>query len=1593
MAKRKRDSLPPTASPAATARSSAAPSEDEDRAHVVVQLADGSKVWRGKLKSKRTFDQWVPKIVERLGVSASPEMRVLHVRDGGKEVEIVDDIDFSALKSRAASTTTPLTVKIYTPSTSHKQAVQAPQTPTPAAVSKTPTNTPATAQKTKKKSKNEHLASAALPSTPASSKKDKGKAKAIPQPDLPPAVQTDRPPQPLPTASPASSTKTKKRKRDSTSSNAEEAPASSTPGPSQPAQASRKSPSPTQPKKKPRKRHSQISTPPASPKVTPALSLSVPSPAAVTGNPFQFTFSPAAYNKYKPVKPSPLGRMDNPMESEGDKTDKEGGKKARKPRKKKEKAAAAASEASSAVKSVIAVPSVPASSPSTPAKEVAAPAPSPSTPATPEAATPSKTRKPRAKATPKPETPKVSFEIMRKHREKLAAEAAAKETAKAGGVSVPDVPTPSEAPVTTQAQATPKKKASARKSSVDTTSSSAPAPAPALSQPSSPAPTSKTPKDKAPAKPKPGPRASLAAEIAAQILRESEEKKAAAEAAKEKEVEMAAESDAIEADAVSSLAARPSTSNVASVAESSPSVSQSGKKKRAKKGQTGDVVPANPETGGTETGAEKEQEEPQEVAQMAERQPEVDVQREPEEEQTAGPVAPEEEQPAQLEDVEVRPEELAQNLVPEPTQASLPPPKQPECVICRGPSHPQVECDVVKAGVPRLREVLAERRTDEDSEAAVKAIEMWIQRLERIANAVTGASPKPSTPKRVNGSSKATPTQAPVAAPLDDLASNEKAASNSSASDASKSPTPPASPPPLPDLPPIYHKALSRKAGPGSAISVSDAVIETGSSASDTESESESESGSDSEGSRSDGSTRSTRARSSSTSSSSSSASSRGSPSPPPPDLSSLDPGAALRHFLTAPLSQRQRRAARDSAAHMHVPGPDDEDEPEVAEASDVDSEEERRANGSFHRGKDDDEESLVDGYGMDEDEKEDESVADEEEQRHSVPVITQDQEPGQSGDERAESVEDIEDSESFEAPAPTQIEPIEQEPEPMDVDIVTQFPTPEKALDGDVQTPPASSQLSQTFETSRRSFSDLAALASPGAPTNQLPGDVAIRDTINEEDPAQSQGGDEPSIEIEISSSNTGLMSPPASAGLPLAEDASALPATQMVSESQPEAVTLLARPPPPRRSTRQSSRQPSMELARSPDLRPAVTFQVSHVRNGGASSPPLDLPPSSFPENSQPDVAPPIPSRRRLRSASREPPPPEAAPAPRSRSTRSSSRQLEVPSTPQPPVRRSTRRNVSSQSNEAGASQPEPTPLPTRRSSRRQTTPLASSQIDQLDPSSPPATRKEVVEESPLFIAETQVPESQGESQESQTQKDVGRFWKYGGSQESPLFMSQGSQYPQTQAYNICPSLGSSDTDATPKAKTAAQESSPTNGVGDARRNSMLRLNSPILEEEEEEEGAGEKDGPTPNAEDQSMDRESNASSDDEEDTPMTSIPIPRPASQPSQSVYPSLKQLPHPASQGSSFPTLSSLPREVLRGFTSMFAAPSKSQPESNNKEQGSKQNVAEQMHGVGDDSESETSGDSSEEEQEPEKLRGRFAGVKAKKAKAVPVVKGW
>lgn len=894
--------------------------------------------------------------------------------------------------------------------------------------------------------------------------------------------------------------------------------------------------------------------------------------------------------------------------------------------------------------------------------------------------------------------------------------------------------------------------------------------------------------------------------------------------------------------------------------------------------------------------------------------------------------------------------------------------------------------------MPRLRQVLLERKEEDESpEAAVAAIEMWIDRLGRVTSALMGTPATKGKGRQSSGltaMAKQTPSS-PAAVPPPGPAIETE----SSASESSKSPSPPppkAPSPPVPTFPPIYHKALSRKAGSTSGLSVSDAVIETGSSASESSEdedgslESGSGSGSESETeSESSVSEKGRNAMSRSRSTSISSSTSSSSPSPPPPDLSKLDPQAALRHFLTAPLSQKQRRAARDSAAHMQAV---DTHDVEVEEASEVESDEDKM-NTSFSRNRMDDEESLVGEF--EDDEKEEDELEDVEEPRDEPPALSQvrqsddemqvDMEESQSMLEQQES--ELQPKSSGQEEKETGIDVTETEAVPMDVDEQEQSPLEI------TQSPSASSQLS-FHEGSRQSFNDLAALASPSTQHHELPGDAAVREAIAEDEAlvrdAMRQGDDvllkqglpngvqEPVVMQQ-------LMSPPSSVA-DREDEIEPSPATQLVQrfedEEGPADATPIARSKAPvRRSTRQASRQPS--VAR------------DDIPSSQASTSQLAPPPLS-------------PPRRRLRSASREPAP---APEPsRTRMTRSSSQQHIVPPSPQAPIRRSTRRTVSSQSNisQASSSQVEPsspvqlhatlTPATLRRSSRRQTTPLRSSQVDELDPSSPPPATQQPVEKSPLFIPETQLQYSQSQSSQSQSLNPQ-RFWGVYGEEENPLFMSQGSQIPQTQAYNLYPNIdSSSDVGETPRGpKIGFEGSSPSNDKqGEGKRANLLSISSPILEEDEEEQneladtekheqtselGADEHD-------DKSVDA-SEVSSDDEESS--LSISISR-----SQPIYPSLPRSsisfsqPVAAPQLSGFPTLSSLPREALRRMKSTFGF-STSQPEN------SKEKTSRHMNGAGDESESETSGDSSDEE--PASLRGRFAGTRARKVKNQGAVKGW
>lgn len=239
----------------------------------------------------------------------------------------------------------------------------------------------------------------------------------------------------------------------------------------------------------------------------------------------------------------------------------------------------------------------------------------------------------------------------------------------------------------------------------------------------------------------------------------------------------------------------------------------------------------------------------------------------------------------------------------------------------------------MKQGVKSLQELLKQRKEEEkdlggeDKEEvsqSIEAIKMWLERMTKLRAKVNGETPvaegvKPTTPsvqptaitaaeadtaESMKGNLDA---EAPLSHPNSPLANgvDEVEAANVSglipSSPASPRTTTPSDPgrAEAPTLPSIHLRALekSRRAGSLSGLSVSDARIETEDSASDSESDSGSDTGSSG----------------SSESSSDSESESETSPSESIPS----DPEASLRHIFSQPLSQKQQRKARQSAASM----------------------------------------------------------------------------------------------------------------------------------------------------------------------------------------------------------------------------------------------------------------------------------------------------------------------------------------------------------------------------------------------------------------------------------------------------------------------------------------------------------------------------------------------------------------------------------------------------------------------------------------------------------------------------------------------------
>ncbi|WWC99791.1 hypothetical protein V866_006698 [Kwoniella sp. B9012] len=937
------------------------------------------------------------------------------------------------------------------------------------------------------------------------------------------------------------------------------------------------------------------------------------------------------------------------------------------------------------------------------------------------------------------------------------------------------------------------------------------------------------------------------------------------------------------------------------------------------------------------------------------------------------------------------------------------------CLICLGDPHLQINCPAVAKGLDHLRDLFEERKKDKNNplyDNTMEAFDIWFNRADKIASSITGVkSPSvPSITNRHEGTSSSTPDQPLTPSPNRKSTLSKEGvviSSTSAARTVARSPPPPmvnlgseqeedadpeaeprsapstpseeVSDPELPasplsptpgpavapvrpsqqsqsaqspsrehSAPPIYLKALATKAGSVSGLSVSDAVIETGSSESESDSDNGSGSGSDEDSDAASNSLRgseSSNKRSQRGSRSRSPASIARSPSPSLMQDSGSLPTPSLNDFLSMPLSQKLKQRARTSAAGMMEVELDEE----IQDESDNESSPERQLPpvsfaGRARRGS----ESSV----------------------------------GEFADEKSDEDADMEEDEVLPFTQSIPVQPIQEE----QADTIETAPEQTRKSDS----PPPSDQ-------SKRSFTDLADVSSPTPIVAEFPGSIALQEAIDEDD-AQERGMDvDTSGRPEESKTghiiSQGLMSPPSSTGEDLPEGPSeAMPATQIVNgDAQDDQAT----PKPLNRRVTRGKARDRAELA-----------------------PPIDIRLSS----SQPAAT---TTGRRLRSMSREL---SAEPmSPRRTTRRVSSLQPEpasrMRSTSPPsilPARRNSKRTTPSSQIDELASSPA---VPLRRSSRRGSTPLRSSQPDQLE-SSPPnvmRTPAPIAEEDESEVEESesqQTPEESKTPLVPETQESLPRRGLR--TKPSPLFMSQGSQIPQTQAYNIYPNLPSSDAgasiDETPKGRTNGVVESPlssrkTNKLG---RKASLRFTSPIVEDIHEEEDADRavkvKDSQPQDESDHDSDKyedvngepalSAGSASGSESEDEIAPVPLPKlRSSRSTPSLYPGLpkpkalssSQTQPTAPIPSAFPALSALSKDFITrrasfgigaGSQHKTAHSRMSLPANGfSKSQPNPKSDDESDSGSGSDS------DSSEEEKTPAGLKGRFAKGGREKKKRV------
>lgn len=196
-------------------------------------------------------------------------------------------------------------------------------------------------------------------------------------------------------------------------------------------------------------------------------------------------------------------------------------------------------------------------------------------------------------------------------------------------------------------------------------------------------------------------------------------------------------------------------------------------------------------------------------------------------------------------------------------------------------------------------------------------------------------------------------------------------------------------------------------------------------------------------------------------------------------------------------------------------------------------------------------------------------------------------------------------------------------------------------------------------------------------------------------------------------------------------------------------------------------------------------------------------------------------------------------------------------------------------------------------------------------------------------------------------------------GRTRNSLLFTTQPSQGPATQAYKAIPSSDSLD----PPSRTASASRPRTYG----RANGTKRLSSPIVEDDGSSPSSSPSPSPSPLLSTEAVGVASSACGDESSLAPSTKI-------------YPPLPRHPSASQPQSSFPSLSSLPKDLLRIGRSVAS---------------SAMGTASQPPPLPAVEESEESGTSSSDEENnvPAGMEGRYAGIRRKKVNTGGRMNGW